>query len=75
MIPIFFGYVTYAEERTKTAGASIIKTPRRVKHNRKKWPQQYKQGGCMHDIDKWPTPEERKNFKNKNTNNFKNKLF
>jgi hypothetical protein len=25
----------HAEERTKMAGASIIKTPRRVKHNRK----------------------------------------
>jgi hypothetical protein len=65
----------HAEERTKTAGASIIKTPRRVKHNRKNWLHQYKQGGRMRDIDKWTTPQERKNFKNKNNNNFKNEIL
>jgi hypothetical protein len=71
----------HAEERKKIAGASIIKTPRRVKHNRKNWLHQYKGGGHMHDIDKWTTPQERKNFNNTNNNNnfkdknFKNKLF
>jgi hypothetical protein len=67
----------HAEERTKTAGASIIKkkTPRRVKLNRKNWLHQYKQGGRMRNIGKWTTPQERKNFNNTNNNNFKNKLF
>jgi hypothetical protein len=29
----------------------------------------------MHDIDKWMTPQERKNFKNKNNNNFKDEIL
>jgi hypothetical protein len=41
----------------------ILKIPRRVKHNRKNWLHQYKQGGRMRDIDKWTTPQERNNFK------------
>jgi hypothetical protein len=41
-----------------TAGESIIKTSKRVGHNRKNWLHQYKQGGRMHDIDKWTTPKK-----------------
>jgi hypothetical protein len=61
----------HAEKRTKTTGASIIKTPKRVKHNRKNWLHQYKQGGRIHDTDKWTTPQERK----KNNNNFKDEIL
>jgi hypothetical protein len=48
----------------------LIKTPRRVKQ----WLHQYKRGGRMHDIDKLMTPQQRKNFKNKN-NNFKDEIL
>jgi hypothetical protein len=53
----------------------IIKTPRRVKHNRRNCLHQYKQGGRVHEIDKWMTPQERKNFNNTNNNNFKDKIL
>jgi hypothetical protein len=29
----------------------------------------------MHDTDKWTTPQERKNFKNKNNNSFKDEML
>jgi hypothetical protein len=53
----------------------IIKTQRRVKHNRKNWLHQYKQGGRMRDIDKWTTPQERKNLNNRNNNNIIDKIL
>jgi hypothetical protein len=52
---------------------SIRKPPRRVKHKHKNWLHQYKQGGRIHDIDKWTTPQERKNLNNTNNNNFNDK--
>jgi hypothetical protein len=52
----------------------VIKTPRRVEHNHKNWLHQYKQGGHMHGMDKWMTPQERKSFKNKNSN-FKDEIL
>jgi hypothetical protein len=41
----------------------------------KSWLHQHKQGGHMHDIGKWMTPQERKNFKNKNNSNFKDEIL
>jgi ribosomal protein L14E/L6E/L27E len=58
------GNTNMLEERTRTAGASVTKTTRRVKQERH-----------IHNLDKWMTTQERKSFKNKNKNNFKDEIL
>jgi hypothetical protein len=62
------------KERTRTAGARVTKTTRRVERNHNSWPQQCKQERHIHNLDKWTTPQERKRFKNKNKNNLRTKF-
>jgi hypothetical protein len=41
----------------------------------KNWLHQYEQGRRTHEVDKWTTPQERKNCNNTNNNNFKDNIL
>jgi hypothetical protein len=69
------GNTNTQKERTRTAGASVTKTPRRVERSNNSWPQQYQQERHIHNLDKWTTLQEGKSFKNKNKKNFKDEIL
>jgi hypothetical protein len=63
------------KERTRTAGTNVTKSTRRVERSHNSWPQQCKQERHIDNLEKWTTPQERKSFKTKNKNNFKDEYL